>query len=143
MAVNRLLKRCRDEIGEAQRKALDLMLTPVWREEFYRPLKERGFFPSPVPVKVAPVKTIIEFVVSRLKTVFPYVADKPLQLFNRRRTPIFLLCFASAIPEQRRALDIANDILSIPSDARQFPRRLKALLSRRQRRAGFVSLVES
>lgn len=134
LAVNRLLKRY-GEIGDTQKNTLrDRVFGDTdWETEFYRPLRGQGFFPKPnATAKAAGFKIITDYFVRRLKTVFPYVAEKPLALYNRRGNPMFALCFASADPEGNARLDIARAILSIPSTAYQFPVRLRELLSNRE-----------
>jgi three-Cys-motif partner protein len=130
-AVNRLLK-CNGRIAASSREALTRLFgDPNWENEFYRPPKLRGFFPelNDRVVKCASLKTITDYLVRRLETVFPFVVDKPLPLYNRRNSPLFLLCYASSDANAHDRLSIAREIAGIPSTAMQFTVRLKERLS--------------
>jgi hypothetical protein len=49
---------------------------------------------------------------SRLKAVFPYVADNPLPLFNSKNIPLYALFFVAGNPKGgATALKIAQYIL--------------------------------
>jgi hypothetical protein len=55
---------------------------------------------------------VSEYLVSRLKTVFPGVADNPLPLFNSTNNLLYLLAFACANTRAApTAIKIAQDIL--------------------------------
>jgi three-Cys-motif partner protein len=54
------------------------------------------------------------YFVGRLKEIFPDVATNPKPLYNSRNSPMYLLCFATANPQQARsgtAVKIAEDVL--------------------------------
>jgi len=71
------------------------------------------FNEKPDVIKDADFKTIAEFWVDRLQTIFAGVAPKPLPLRNSRNVPIYLLSFAAANPRgSKAAVKIAQDILS-------------------------------
>lgn len=115
-AVNRLLMRDGDRIPEAWSKRLDdIFGTNEWFERFYtREISEDLFEQQERTKKTGNLKAIAEFYLERLKTIFPAVAETPKMMYNSRRNPIFMLCFAMGNPAdkaQKLALNIANNIL--------------------------------
>ncbi len=90
--------------------------TDAWKDQFYAPpvQSQLGLFSDEndtLPermVKIADFKQIEQFFIERLKTLFPFVAENPLYLYNSQNTPLYLLCFASHDPT---AVKIAQDIL--------------------------------
>jgi three-Cys-motif partner protein len=135
IAVNRLLKRRGDDIGQTAKNTLSYIFgNTEWEEDFYRAKRRQGLFRDTVAtMKVADFNTIMEFFLGRLKTVFPHVSNKTLSLENRRGNPMFTLCFASADPDAGDRLAIAEAILSLPSSAHPFSSRLREILARKQR----------
>ncbi|MGA2256827.1 MAG: hypothetical protein ABSG53_19425 [Thermoguttaceae bacterium] len=75
----------------------------------------------------ADVKGVIRYFVPRLQSIFEWVSEKPLRLSNYQGAPMFHLYFASSIPGKRRAYETVQNILSIPSSARDFPARFEKL----------------
>jgi hypothetical protein len=62
--------------------------------------------------KVANFDSIGQFFVSRLKSIFPGVAENPFALYNSANTPLYLLCFAAGNElGAKTAVKIAQDIL--------------------------------
>jgi three-Cys-motif partner protein len=116
VAVGRLLK-ADGEIPKAWRDGVDRLFgAKDWYEKFYCNRKDAGLFGDiEVQEKVADYDSIAQYFVNRLKTIFPGVAENPLQLFNRKGVPLFLLCFASANPNAKAAVRIAKHILGMPS----------------------------
>lgn len=55
-----------------------------------------------------PIKRIAELYIERLKTIFEYVTEEPLIMYNTRHTPIFHFAFAS---NNETAKNIAKDII--------------------------------
>lgn len=86
--------------------------TEEWRSEFYQPTNQDDLFGSEGVSKTADFETIKAFFIKRLKTIFPYVSPKPLTLYNSKRNPLFILCFAAANSTKGgTAVKIANDLL--------------------------------
>lgn len=92
---------------------LDRVLgTHDWIDRFYSPMisppslfdEEKEY-----DAKVANQEAIEQYVVERLKSLFCGVAEKPLTLYNSKRSPMFSLCFACNNP---RGADIALRIAS-------------------------------
>jgi three-Cys-motif partner protein len=115
MAVSRMLKRSGD-IPASWRKRLDAILgASDWYELSFQKERNQGLFgEEEVTVKISDFETIIEYVVRRLQSVFPGVADNPLPLLNSRKNPLYLLCFAVSNPSPKAknlALRIARDVL--------------------------------
>lgn len=96
-AVNRLLRKDAD-IGEAERKRLDYLFgTTDWADAFYRSEKELSLFGEyEITEKTATFDSIKDYVIKRLQSEFPGVAENPLILRNSRNSPLFLLCFAAS-----------------------------------------------
>lgn len=111
-AVNRMLSRKGPDPSWSKRLNC-LFGTDDWVDEFYRKDPQMGLFDEePSIEKTASFKSIGDYFVKRLKTVFPSVTNRPLELCNSKNIPIFLLCFASANPKgAKTALKIANYIL--------------------------------
>ncbi len=55
-----------------------------------------------------PIKRIAELYIKRLKTIFAYVTEEPLVMYNTRQTPIFHFAFAS---NNETAKNIASQII--------------------------------
>ena len=55
-----------------------------------------------------PIKRIAELYIERLRTIFDYVTEEPLIMYNTRHTPIFHFAFAS---NNETAKKIAKDII--------------------------------
>ncbi|MCL4238595.1 MAG: three-Cys-motif partner protein TcmP [Anaerolineae bacterium] len=113
IAVNRLLKRD-SNIGTAVRNALNRLFgAEDWYETFYETTTRISLFgPETHRHKVSDFDTIAEYMIKRLRTVFPGVAQNPLPLLNSRNNPLYLLCFAAGNPKgATTAVKIAQDIL--------------------------------
>lgn len=100
-------------IDPAWQSRLDTVLgTPEWRDRFYVDARQTSLFDEAAIMRDASVDRIVEFIVERLGSVFPGVAN-PAVLRNRRNSPMFALLFAVSNPSPRartRALDIANHL---------------------------------
>ncbi|MGD1044819.1 MAG: three-Cys-motif partner protein TcmP [Bacteroidota bacterium] len=109
VAVNRLLKKD-GKINAGFRKRLDQMFgTTDWFKHFYSVKTRTSLFGEERGLeKTGNFDTIGNYFVSRLKEVFPKVAEKPLALRNSKNNPLYLLCFAST---NSVALKIARDVL--------------------------------
>ena len=113
VAVNRILTK-NGRISPTWRSKLDAMFGATdWYDSFYQKTPGSLLFEDEEQVeKVANFDSISKYYVSRLKTVFAGVAEKPLPLYNSRNNPIFMLCFAVGNPRGKDvALRIANHIL--------------------------------
>lgn len=115
--VNRLLEK-RPGTHVAFEQCLDRVLgSPDWRNKFYNPNRVLSLFEEENEVlrKDATFQKIGEYIIERLKTVFPGVVEKPYILKNSKNSPLFMLCFAMANPNpnaQDIALRIARHILT-------------------------------
>lgn len=113
VGVNRLLKK--DGVIEKKwEKKLDSIFgTQAWREEFYRINPQTSLFNTdPSIEKAANFKTIKKFLIERLKTIFPCVAENARELYNSKGNPLYLLCFAAGNEKGGKiAMKIANHIL--------------------------------
>jgi len=97
MGLNRLLTKS-GEIRAEWQDTLDRSLgTRDWRKAFYRSVRETDLFGTrSKTVKDADPKKLEGFYLDRLRTIFPTVMDKPIQLTNSKEQIMYLLCFASA-----------------------------------------------
>ncbi len=111
-AVNRLLKRD-GKIPDSWRSRLDTMFgASDWFDVFFPEQKSNLFEDSDAREKTADMKLIGRYFNARLSTVFAAVAPNPYTLRNKKRAPLFLLCFAAANPRAApTAIKIARDIL--------------------------------
>lgn len=113
VAVNRFLRRD-GQIDDVLRKKLDVLFgTTSWFDAFYRTNTDRTLFGEESKLrKVVNLAEIGDFFVTRLKSIFPGVADVPLPLYNSRNNPLYLLCFAAGNSRAATlAVKIAQDIL--------------------------------
>src|SRR5690606_546401 len=95
-------------------KLNSLFGTTDWFDAFYETeISATLFGEEQRTKKVVNLEQIGRYFVSRLKTVFPKVAEDPLPLYNSRNNPLYLLCFAAGNPRGASlAVKIAQDILS-------------------------------
>lgn len=114
--ANRLLKRD-GNIPDSWRIRLDATFGATdWFDAFYKKFEQYDLLSSQPMVethKVANFDSISRYFLKRLKTVFPFVAQNPLPLFNRANCPLYLLCFAAgnAGSGGQTAVKIAEAIL--------------------------------
>jgi three-Cys-motif partner protein len=114
-AVNRMLIRNRKPPGAWASRLTEILGTPDWEKEFYTTKEgEASLFESQrfeSIAKVADKQKISNFLVARLKKEFVAVAE-PLTLYNSRRSPLYLFCFAAGNKKgATTGLKIAKKIL--------------------------------
>lgn len=115
VAVNRLLRR-NGQIDESVKKKLDRFFgTTDWFDQFYQPKTTDSLFGTErIIEKVVNFEGISKYFVQRLKSVFADAADNPLQLYNSKNNPLYLLCFAVGNKKGAPiAIKIAQDILKM------------------------------
>jgi three-Cys-motif partner protein len=113
VAVNRLLRRD-GQIDESVKKKLDRFFgTTDWFDQFYQPRTKDSLFGTERAIeKVVNFEGIKRYFVKRLKSVFADAAENPLQLYNSKNNPLYLLCFAVGNKKGAPiAIKIAQDIL--------------------------------
>jgi len=113
VGVNRLLKKD-GNIPDGWRRRLDNIFgNSDWEGIFYQKQVMPSLFgDEEVVTKVGDFGQIADYFVQRLRTVFPGVANNPLQLMNSRSNPLYLLCFAASNKGGAKlALKIAEHIL--------------------------------
>jgi three-Cys-motif partner protein len=114
MGVNRLLTRQNEPPQEWADRLTRIFGTDSWRNEFYANRVQPTLFGEEEvrSIKTADFDSIGQFMINRLKTIFPGVAPKPLALLNSRGNPLYLLCFAAGNPKGApTALKIAKHLL--------------------------------
>lgn len=96
VAVNRMLTRDGD-INPGWVSRLDRLFgTRDWFPQFYEKKQDVGLFGKETRTeKTADFDAIGRYYIKRLKSVFPFVAKKPLALMNSKNNPLYLLCFAA------------------------------------------------
>jgi len=80
------------------------------QKEFYESKKENTLFGErEINHKINdPIEKIAELYIKRLKTIWDYVTEKPLVLYNNRNVPIYHFVFAS---NNKTAKNIASQII--------------------------------
>jgi three-Cys-motif partner protein len=115
-ATTRLMKNDGTIEDSWKKKLDDIFGDNGWFNEFYQPSKQLCMFDD-MPAqydKLADLGKMKKYICTRLKTVFPAVADNPRVLYNTKNTPLFLFCFAVSNDNEaaiRLALKVANHIL--------------------------------
>jgi three-Cys-motif partner protein len=113
IGLNRLLT-VDGNIKPSHRLIIDNVLGESdWYDAFYKTNTYSNLFESGILTeKNADFETIRQYLIGRLKTLFPGVADNPKLLYNNKKNPLYLLCFASANPKGAKlAIKIAQDVL--------------------------------
>ncbi len=94
-------------------KLNDVFGNSDWEDRIYRAdLQTSMFDDKERMIKDINTKELAVYIVERLKSIFPYVADNPRLLYNTKRSPLFMFCFAVANPSikaQRLAKKVAED----------------------------------
>jgi len=102
-------------VPESWASRLDKMLgDDGWREAFYAKDSQPDLFGDHALYKTAQVGHVVQYLLSRLRTVFPAVSNKTVRLPEAEGRTMFLLVFACANPSPKAmglALKIADDIL--------------------------------
>ena len=115
VGVNRLLTKDGNIPDAWQRRLDDIFGEPDWRDIFYKPAVIQDLFDTEERVtKTGDFKAIESYLVKRLKQTFAggKVVEKPLPLYNSRKNPLYLLCFAAGSPNGAPiAVRIASHIL--------------------------------
>jgi three-Cys-motif partner protein len=96
MGVIRLLDRDMMPTGKRAERLTMTFGTDEWQKRFYQKKQSSTLFGAQNhDFRQADLRHIIAFVLERLKSVFPHVAENPLVLRNSNNSPLYLLCFAS------------------------------------------------
>ena len=113
IAVNRLLKTDGDVDPTIREKLNRFFGTPDWYDTFYETVSNPTLFgEETVTRKTSDFRSITQYFVERLQTMFTRVANNPLPLYNSKNNPLYLLCFAAGNPKGAPiAVRIAQHIL--------------------------------
>lgn len=108
--VNRLLDKAGELKSIALLESFFGLTEEVIRKEFYKTEQKLTLFgEDEITRKINnPIHHIANMYIQQLKTVWKYVTDKPLILFNSRNVPIYHFVFAS---NNAAAKNIAKDII--------------------------------
>lgn len=111
--TNRLLKRDAIPPQGFSDKLTRIFGTIDWQTSFYKKSPQTDLFgDDPGLVKDTSFEQIGQFMIERLKTIFPGVAPRTKALLNSRNNPMYLLCFAASNPiGAPTAIKIANHLL--------------------------------
>jgi three-Cys-motif partner protein len=114
-AVNRLLPRKRLPDDAYAKTLTQFFGTDKWKDAFYMQSPQGNLFSDDSSVnKIANFENIGRFFVERLGTVFEGVAPNPKPLYNSKKVPLFLLCFAAGNSKGATvAVRIAKHILDM------------------------------
>lgn len=114
-ALNRVFQRDGKIPEKNKQKINGLLGTPDWEKEIYYESPQLTLFGEQDIERVS-IDNIQEYVISRLKSVFPGVSNNALVLRNpHNNSPLFLLCFAVSNPSSKAieiSLKAANHILT-------------------------------
>ena len=112
-AVNRNLNRNK-KIHEANKKIISKILgTDDWEEAIYKESDQMTLFDQ-VDYEKEDTQGIKNYILDRLRSVFPTVSDNAVLLKNAKNSPYFLLCFAGSNPSQKAkslSLKVADYLL--------------------------------
>ena len=111
--ANRLLTRDATPPKAFADKLTKIFGTDEWKTKFYTQSQQYTLFGDEQKlVKAASFDQIGQFLVKRLKTIFPGVAPSTKALYNSRNNPMYLLCFAAGNPRgASTAIKIADYLL--------------------------------
>jgi len=114
-ALNRVLRRDGKIDPKTQETITKLLGTEDWKNEIYYDSHQITLF-GEQDIERKSLDSIKSYIIRRLQSIFPGVADKALILRNpSNNSPLFLLCFAVSNPNIRAidlSLRVANHILS-------------------------------
>jgi three-Cys-motif partner protein len=85
-----------------------------WENRFYKLDPQISFFDDDNMIKDVNTKELAAYICERLKSIFPYVADNPRLLYNTKKSPLFLFCFAVSNPNPKAyglAKKVAEDYI--------------------------------
>lgn len=100
MALNRNLKRD-GKISPANLASINRALgTPTneWKSALYLPNPQLSLPFGESPPKKVSIEDIRKYILARLEATFPTVSPKAAFLYNEKKSPQFLLCFAGSNP---------------------------------------------
>lgn len=114
--INRLLTRDALPPKDWADKVTQILGVPreVWEPAFYARSTQQSLFGAedPKSIKVADFKSMGDFFIQRLRTIFAGVSPYGMPLFNSHNNPMYLLCFAAGNPKGATpAVKIADHLL--------------------------------
>jgi three-Cys-motif partner protein len=113
VAVSRLLKKD-GNIEESLRRSLDVLFgEQAWFDAFYKTETVTDLFgQEQTSLYKVDFRSMERYFIDRLRTIFPGVAENPLQLRNSKNVPLYLLCFAAGNAKGAPiAVEIAQNVL--------------------------------
>jgi len=86
-----------------RRKLNDLFGDADWESRFYKLNPQLTLLgdDDEQMIKDVNTKELAAYICERLKSIFPYVATNPRFLFNAKKSPLFLFCFAVSNPNPK------------------------------------------
>lgn len=113
VAVSRLLKKD-GKIEESLRRSLDVLFgETAWFDAFYKTETVTDLFGQEQRSNYkVDFRSMERYFINRLRSIFPGVAENPLQLQNSKKVPLYLLCFAAGNEKGAPiAVEIAQNVL--------------------------------
>lgn len=118
MAVKRMLPKS-GEVRPAWKKRLNLVLGSTdWESILYIPNEKKscqmdlfGELTEDAPVRPVPEREIEAYAVQRMNSIFPFVANPPLSLYNTKGRQLFSLIFAMS-NESNAAIKLGKKIMN-------------------------------
>ena len=113
MALNRNLRKDAEILEATQRRVTQLLGDEEWKQYIYPEAVQQAIFGETEFEKID-MDGLKNYIIKRLKTIFPTVSEKAVILRNGRSSPIFLLCFMGSNPSppaRGASLRVANYLL--------------------------------
>ena len=114
-AAQRMLPKSNMPVESWKAKLNMLFGDSGWETEFYKENPQLNIFGTTELIKGVNTDEVKNYIIKRLKTVFPAVANNPRLLYNDKNSPLFLFCFAISNDNGKAiglALRIANHVLN-------------------------------
>jgi three-Cys-motif partner protein len=100
-AVQRMLPN-RGVVESWRNKLNDLFGDTEWEARFYKADPQLTLFgENENMIKEVNTVELAAYICERLRSIFPYVADNPRLLYNAKKSPLFLFCFAVSNPNPK------------------------------------------
>ena len=112
-ATNRLLEKSKNIDVKWKEKLNSIFGDNSWEVELYKEDPQGSLFGETFYQK-EDFFVLKDYIIEKLKTIFPYVSNKSKILYNNNNTPLFLFCFAVSNPDKKAwglAQKVANYIL--------------------------------
>ena len=113
-AVNRMMTKDGNIDPKWREKLNSIFGDNSWEQKFYEENPQISMFDTPSIMRNVSIDKLKNYIEERLGTLFPKVSQHSRVLYNSKRSPLFMFCFAVSNPDykaQGLALKVANYIL--------------------------------